>query len=264
MAHLEPVENLVDSLATLFQSPSLFAISEVGVFPCPNPDPSERLTSNAIQQTSSRVGLASWALNALYISAKRRLAENRCDVSAATAMLIASPDFLTAWNVRKAAFEPRDAEKELHFTMLVLTRNPKSAETWTHRHWVLRTLAFKHFSIEGELQLAWMAATRVSCNYYATVHRLRLLPLLTNEHLCRELEHSRKWLKTHVSDCSGWVYHRMLVQTLFQQKRLQRGEEDTWFRSMANCYASTHQNIGVHDRWVKAVLDTSPPLEHNG
>lgn len=257
MEHLKPVDNLVDTIAAIFQSSSVFTIKEVGIFPSPNPDPSERILSNAIQQTSSRFGLASWALNVLYVSAKQRIVEDRSDISAATAILIGSPDFLTAWNVRKAVFKRQDAEKELHFTALVLTRNPKSAETWTHRHWVFRTLGFEKISIDTELQLAWMAATRVPCNYYATVHRLRLLPFLTDAELIGELEKSRKWLQTHVSDCSGWAYHRMLVQSLFQKELIQHTEEGAWFQRMTECYASTHQNTSVHSRWFEAMTSAS-------
>lgn len=263
MDHLNPVDNLVDTIAAIFQSSSVLTIEEVGIFPSPNPDPSECIISNAIQQTSSRVGLASWALNVLYVSAKKRIVEDRSDLSAATAILIGSPDFLTAWNVRKAVFKRKDAVKELHFTALVLTRNPKSAETWTHRHWVLRTIGFEQISIDTELQLAWMAATRVPCNYYATVHRLRLLPFLTNAELIIELKKSRKWLQTHVSDCSGWAYHRILVQPLFQKELMQYAEEDAWFRKMIESYASTHQNISVHSRWFEAVTGArSTASEH--
>lgn len=244
----------METVAEIFLSPNVFTVQEVGIFPCSDPEPLERVPSNAIQQTPSRVGLASWALNPLYVSAKQRLVNDRTDFLAATAMLIASPDFLTAWNVRKLAFTPRNVKKELHFTALVLTRNPKSAEAWTHRNWVIRTIGLGRISVDTELRLTWMAATRAPCNYYATVHRLRLLPSLTTAKLSRELEQSRTWLRTHVSDSSGWAYHRMLIQVLLKQNQLQGMEENAWFQNMAENYASAYQNIAVHNRWLQVVL----------
>lgn len=251
MANLDPVEGLVDVVAAIFRTPSLPSIREVGVFLSPEPEPHDRTASNAIRQAVSNVGIASWALNSLYMSCKRRLLENQADFCAATTILLVSPDFLTAWNVRKTAFKPCEAVDELHFTGLIITRNPKSAETWAHRHWVLRTVGFDRACLTDELRLTWMASSRVPCNYYATVHRLRILPFLSTTTVVQELGQSRAWLQTHGSDSSGWTYHRMLLQQLVQAMQISIADEEIWFQNMSRLYPSTCQNVTVHCRWLK-------------
>ncbi|KAI0562687.1 Geranylgeranyl transferase type-2 subunit alpha, partial [Gracilaria domingensis] len=129
--------------------------------------------------------------------------------------LLCTPDNLTAWNARKACTKPETVLAELEFNRLMITRGPKSAESWSHRSWLIRTFLFplKPEQVVTELQLAWFASSRKPHNYYAGVHRLRLLQWMTPAVKRNEQEKSRKWLRTHVSDSSGWWYHRTLLTT---------------------------------------------------
>lgn len=252
-AQFPEVENLVNELYTLFQGPRLFDVEEVGIFNSVPPTGSERTKSHAIQVTPRHVGLASWALNPLYVSCKSRLASDREDIAAATVMLLVSPDFLTAWNIRKASFKPQALDTELHFSALVITRSPKSAETWAHRDWIIRTVGLDHIRHRDEILLTWMAASRAFCNYYAGVHRIRIIPAFNNATLLSELGRSRTWLRTHIGDSSGWTYHRAILKVLFERQILVKRDEESWFSEMVLHYASTHQNIASHSRWFSTV-----------
>lgn len=259
-ARFPEVEGLAQHLYDLLQAPCLFNVEEVGVFNAVAPSPQDWRLQTAVQTTSQHVGLASWALNPLYLSCKRRLYKGSKDIVAATAMLIASPDFLTAWNVRKTVFRPGDLRAELHFSYLVLTRSPKCAEAWAHRHWLIRSVSPSCVHADAELRLAWLAASRTFSNYYATVHRIRFIPTLDIPILLSELCQSRLWLRTHVSDSSGWTYHRALVTRLLELQALVQNDEDGWFAEISRHYRSIHQNITTHARWL-AIKHMVPPAQ---
>lgn len=244
------VDEVISATAQQFHGTLLFSIEEIGIFPDVLPPTDKRVVSTATKKTSRYFGLASWVLSPLYVACKRRLAHSRTDTDAANVMLLVCPGFLTAWNVRKALFTPALLAEELHFSMLVLTREPKSAETWAHRSWILKTSEVRRVHIQAELRLAWMAASRAFSNYYSTVHRLRIIHMLDKEMLRDELQTSRKWLRTHVGDSSGWTYHRLLLRTIHELDCSQKQEESEWFAKLCDSYMSTHQNITVHHRWL--------------
>lgn len=256
-AQISEIGGLVELVFNAFKGPSLFTLEEVGVFNAAPPDAfpgsSQSYCETAIQATSRHFGLASWALNPLYVSCKRRLASRRDDIAAATAILIVSPDFLTAWNVRKTMFKREEVDRELHFSAIVLTRSPKSAEAWAHRHWIIHTVGVDCVQHSVELRLAWMAASRAFSNYYATVHRIRVLHAVDDVALSRELTTSRSWLRTHIGDSSGWTYHRAILKALFQRQALPQNDETTWFSQMFRNYASAYQNIKIHNLWLPII-----------
>lgn len=245
------VEEVVQAVSAKLKAPSLFSIEEIGIFHASSPLLIDCTPFTALQQTLHHFGIASWALNPMYIACKQRLAQNRRDIDAATAMLLVCPDYLTAWNVRKALFDSDFLDAELHFSSLILTRDPKSSESWTHRHWILKTVKMNGVSPHTELNLAWMAASRAYSNYYATVHRIRLIDALDTETLTLELHTSRKWLRIHVGDSAGWTYHRRLLCALAGYNATSPiQEESEWFKQMDDSYSSSHQNVNIHKRWL--------------
>lgn len=248
--NLSEIEGLVEAVASIFSPPSLYAITEVGIVRDIRPPQACRTVSNAVHNTGEQVGLSSWSLNPLYLACKRRLRVDRHDLHAATAILVVSPDFLTAWNVRKRYFQPHHLPDELHFSSLVITRSPKSAEAWAHRHWVIVNVGLSHIDIPAEMTLAWMAASRAASNYYASVHRIRLLAQAVDETLLAELERSRDWLRTHVSDSSGWSFHRAVLSHLSRRNLISLIDEKQWFQNTMQSYKSKYQNILVHQRWL--------------
>lgn len=260
LLNLPDVDKLIDEIWKVVQAPSLFSFEELGVIPSPWPTSSPTPTTalSALVKTPRHFALHSWSLNPLYMCCKHRLSNDRTDHQAATVILTVNPDFTTAWNIRKSFLKlpSLSAEKiqcELHFSSLLLTRAPKSGDTWSHRYWLL--LSNDNIDVEGELNLAWMAASRAFSNYYATVHRVRLFQLLGSEQLDshtlnRELHNSRKWIATHVGDSSGWTYHRLLIRTLHSIDALDVPLEVDWFAKMKSSYESSYQNVSVHTRWL--------------
>lgn len=240
--HIPIISNLLESIADIFCTHRLDAIKEVGIFRDSPPKDVSSALSQALRVIDGHVGLASWSLTPLYAECKSRLLADPDDIRAATALLAASPDYFTAWNCRKMHISRETAAQELTFCKLLLTRSPKSAETWAHRAWVIRAYGC---DIMDELAICWSTASRVPHNYYAGVHRLRMLPNMNVDVVRAEVAKAKKWLQIHVSDSSGWWYYRTLRARL-TSLTADTNENDVWFEEMQTRYKGRYQNIELH------------------
>lgn len=250
----DDVDELITLVAEAFSSKNIFEIEEVGVIMEPRPEKQIATpATTALQEKDGRIGIRSWVLPTLYKRSLARLVENRQDLDASTALLLATPDNLTGWNARKAQTTRDNLATELQFSRLMLTRAPKSAESWSHRAWLLRQHAqpVPAERTEMELQLGWLAASRAAHNYYAGAHRARLLGWLSESMAARERRKSRKWLQTHVTDASGWWYHRALRQALSNSEGGEDGDEQQWLHDMQARYAQSSQNVAAQERLYK-------------
>lgn len=249
--------------AILCDAACLLRLSEVGTFPAADPGPEGCGVDAAMSVSPEALGLASWALTPLYVAAKARMGASRSDYHAATAMLVATPDFATAWAVRREHL-PHGTRRgsavleELHFCSLILRRSPKSVETWTHRMWVLQRYGWGDPpDISRELEVALKAASTASCNYYAGVHRSRALQLANAETVVKEVDRSRQWLETHVSDCSGWWYHTLVVRravpSLWGRGRV--SEEISFASKMAQSYGAKYESVRKYNKWWEQFIN---------
>ena len=55
-------------------------------------------------------------------------------------MLIISPDCYTAWNCRRRLFDPLSFNCELQFVDIILSKHPKSSDTWSYRYYFIEIL----------------------------------------------------------------------------------------------------------------------------
>jgi Protein prenyltransferase alpha subunit repeat len=257
---------VLEALADLLCGPERASVSELGVYFAPVPPENEQTISAAIRVSAHALGVASWALSPLYRAAKARIASSRNDVRAATAMLVATPDYATAWAIRreeimrrtqKAAEIESDAaaDDELALCALILSRSPKSVEAWTHRSWVLRVFGWTDKRVETELELCVQAASAASCNYYAGVHRAQSVARATPHALVAQVTLSREWLKRHVSDCSGWWFHThaMILTCKFQREDLSNSvlaSERSFAEDMHRRYGEKYECVRKYHAWI--------------
>lgn len=95
---------------------------------------------------------------------------------------------------------------ELKFLDLLLTKHPKSSETWTHRRWVVRMLYDNVLRkndnvgrteaariVEREIKVCGDVARVYPKNYYAWTYRAWVLSLSGSDN--EASENSRKFLK---------------------------------------------------------------------
>ncbi|XP_033125135.1 protein prenyltransferase alpha subunit repeat-containing protein 1-like [Anneissia japonica] len=146
-------------------------------------------------------------------------------VSYSRAVILVNPETATAWNIRKELVVTNElcAKEDLLFSKLILTKHPKSPETWVHRRWLLKNLYLdtspKHVEsdvILDEFTVCTMAADKYPSNYSAWSHRLWVLNSLVNDRkdevLQKELLNSKTWINRHISDHSGLHYRGILIQ----------------------------------------------------
>lgn len=254
-ARIPLIDGFVDAIADFVCGTNLRSIQEIGVFQDLPPATEHRKVATAIRHDEGHLGLAQWSLTPLYVEGKKRLQADGSDFRAASATLLASPDYSTAWNVRKLKLVPNQVADELLFNSLILMRSPKSAETWAHRSWILRMFGCSSSQAQSELQLAWVAASRAPSNYYAGVHRLRVIHKTSEDFLLSELERSRTWLRTNISDSSGWWYHRQLVSKLTALGTAPFGSEVAYTSELYERYRETHQCVRIQWKWVTSLQD---------
>jgi hypothetical protein len=151
-----------------------------------------------------------------------------------------------AWNIRKELMcaDPAviDAEQELRFTQMVLTKHSKSALAWAHRRWIFTHTRLALDTVEritAEALLTERLCHYYAKNYYAWNHRLwtieQLLQLEAAERandagpssrqqrqdaLDAELQRTGSWQQAHIGDHCG---HHHRVQVLLLWARVSQG-----------------------------------------
>uniref|UniRef100_A0A8C5XUU3 Protein prenyltransferase alpha subunit repeat containing 1 n=1 Tax=Microcebus murinus TaxID=30608 RepID=A0A8C5XUU3_MICMU len=220
-------------------------IDGIGLITCP----AARYNRSPIVLVENKLGVESWCVRFLlpYVHNKllstRKQWLNRDEPTDITCtLLLLSPDFTTAWNVRKELILSGTLNpiKDLHLGKLVLTKFPKSPETWIHRRWVLQQLiqetSLPSFVTKGNLgtipteRTLWLiqeemkvcgeAAGRYPSNYNAWSHRIWVLQHVAKldvKILLDELSSTQHWASLLVSDHSGFHCRQFLLKSLISQ-----------------------------------------------
>ncbi|KAL4623155.1 protein prenyltransferase alpha subunit repeat-containing protein 1 [Arapaima gigas] len=235
-------------------------IDEIGVISCPE----ARYNRSPIVLVENKLGMESWCVkfllpfvhNKLLLYRQRKQWLDREALMDVTCtLLLLNPDFTTAWNVRKELVQcgALNTERDLYLGKLVLTKFPKSPETWIHRRWVLQqvlrqfrpsTPGAEHKEmgqveqsqaqaatqaerlqriLQEEMQVCGEAAGRYPSNYNAWSHRIWVLQNLARGNLKilhDELSSMKLWVSMHVSDHSGFHYRQFLLKTLVGEMSL--------------------------------------------
>eukprot|EP00058_Branchiostoma_floridae_P001218 XP_002586706.1 hypothetical protein BRAFLDRAFT_217651 [Branchiostoma floridae] len=245
----ELAHRILSDLSTAFQRhPN---IDEVGFICCPTCQHNR----SPVVVENNKLGIETWCLELIFPYAHDKVlrARSRDDsgrkikvsrsarslLEATRAVLLVQADCLTAWNIRKELVEAEDLKsiQDLKFAALVLTKHPKSSETFAHRRWLLKQVVQKTSStslqphprgrkaelpcdeklLEAELAVCQRSAERYPSNYYAWTHRAWVVENVARCHykiLMRELSDTRHWISRHISDHSGLQYRQFLITQL--------------------------------------------------
>ncbi|XP_033634892.1 protein prenyltransferase alpha subunit repeat-containing protein 1-like [Asterias rubens] len=120
-------------------------IHEFGFVYCPEPV----YNKSPIVFVDGNLGIETWGIKPLYHYAHSQLFESECrqhdlrklsDFSMVVVLL--NPECMSAWNLRKQLVLRKflKVEDDLNLARLVLTKHPKSPETFCHRRWLLQHL----------------------------------------------------------------------------------------------------------------------------
>ena len=102
---------------------------------------------------------------------------------ASRVLLLLSSDSYTTWNIRRKLHDIIISE-ELYFINLVLSKTPKSIDTWAYRRWLLsqNTNEINEKYARNELIFCTKVAERSPRNYHVWSHRLWLVGYGINIH----------------------------------------------------------------------------------
>ncbi|XP_059633620.1 geranylgeranyl transferase type-2 subunit alpha 1 [Cornus florida] len=144
-------------------------------------------------------------------------------------LLVANPEFYTAWNYRKVAVEHNlnqsetetdpDSIKsilneELSLAESALKTNFKSYGAWHHRKWVLSK---GYSSADREMQLLEVFQKRDGRNFHAWNYR-RFVAALKNRSEAEELQFTTDMINTNFSNYSAWHNRSVLLSHLLEKR----------------------------------------------
>lgn len=168
---------------------------------------------------------------------------------ATRALLLVNANHYAAWAARRSLVSrlQRTREKELSLSSLILTKHPKSAQTWEYRRWLLSEDNV-HSWAAGELALAQRLTHYYAKNYYAWTHRLWIMQALAERSagettdtraaalhcLEAELEATAAWQRANLGDHCAY-HHEQAVLALWLELKLglERGAVLTQARAQA-------------------------------
>ncbi|XP_070541873.1 protein prenyltransferase alpha subunit repeat-containing protein 1-like [Ptychodera flava] len=265
MAEDERGRRIVSDLHNAFKRDS--DIDEFGFIPCP-----EALQNKSpVILEQHKLGLESWSVPLVFQYAYTQLIQARQKlirlapqdlISCSRAVLLINPECYTVWNIRKELInsDHLDIKTDLRFSSLILTRQPKSPETFAHRKWLLLQLlkveqdqtsqdgdansygvSDRHAAshnrnlqsgsieldeklISDEFAVCTLTAERYPSNYGAWSHRIWTIQHLTRcsqQLLLAELTRTRTLVSMHVSDHSGFHYRQFLIKELAKSSNSQ-------------------------------------------
>jgi protein prenyltransferase alpha subunit repeat containing protein 1 len=176
------------------------------------------------------------------------------------AILLINADHYSAWNCRKMCILQGiiDPLKELQLSGLVLSKHPKSGETWAHRRWVLEKLEL--FDRQGEIAICEKTAEIYAKNYYAWTHRRWIFGgnHITLEDFLQEIERVQLWIRYHISQHCALFYLQFLCSKVSSLLRSQ--ENDTaisdffkgrfeFVNRLIDTYPG-HESLWMHKRFL--------------
>eukprot|EP01122_Echinamoeba_exundans_P014804 TRINITY_DN6789_c0_g1_i1.p1 TRINITY_DN6789_c0_g1~~TRINITY_DN6789_c0_g1_i1.p1 ORF type:complete len:480 (+),score=74.13 TRINITY_DN6789_c0_g1_i1:86-1441(+) len=195
-------------------------------------------------------------------------------------VLVLNADSYTAWNLRKkfVAISPENLRDELKFTSFILTKHPKSIETWVQRRWALERLVILEgqdllstTEYQEERRVVHAALRNHRRNYYAWRHMTWLLPRTKLADLLGEWRDISRFCREFPSDHSAHSFKMALMETILalaaQQEnfpspsptQVARGVEAfTWETARARLEAALIASSLIQSTWM---IETFPGHE---
>ena len=146
-------------------------------------------------------------------------------------ILMANPDILTLWNLRRnvllnlqtsKTLEELDSiyKNELAVSELALRKNPKSYGSWFHRQWCLLNskkleLKSNESNWKNELQLCNKYLDLDERNFHCWTHRQFVVNQSNSVSKSEEFKYTFDKISTNFSNYSSWHYRSKLIKDLY-------------------------------------------------
>ncbi|KAK2552892.1 Protein prenyltransferase alpha subunit repeat-containing protein 1 [Acropora cervicornis] len=211
-------------------------IDEFDIIPCLHCQEEQgSQEENLLVLENHKLGVKSWCIKPLFLFAYNKLIRSRLkgrkhfiteSVQLTRAVLLINAECYTAWNARKEmiASGVLSLRDDWKLSSVVLSKHPRSAETFSHRRWIIIHLEkqqgrdeFIQRYLKDELAIGLRAAECYADNYTAWSHRAWLVERYIHDQkrkLSCELHILRMWTERHVSDNCGFHYRQCLLKHL--------------------------------------------------
>ncbi|KAJ3326042.1 Protein prenyltransferase alpha subunit repeat-containing protein 1 [Boothiomyces sp. JEL0866] len=167
-------------------------------------------------------------------------------------LVVINPDCYTAWNKRKRLLlENRlDMSQEYNFTRLILTKHCAKSMLWAHRLWVRKNMkSDSNLLADLDKKICRITADRYRCNYPCwQFRRAAICNKSKLDTILEEIEKSNEFVKSHISDSSGWSYRIYLFDNEFDMKNLLEKELE-WTKGLI-CVFPNHESLYLHLRGI--------------
>jgi len=214
-------------------------IDEVDIVPCFHCQEEQRSEKEEpVIIVNHKLGIKSWCIKPLFLFAYNKFMRGRlkgkkdCNLSVTEsiqltrAVLLINAECHTAWNARKEMTSSGvlSLKDDWRFSGVVLSKHPRSAETFAHRRWIIIQLEkhkgqdefIQHF-LRNELATTLRAAEGYADNYTAWSHRAWVVEKFMHDKkkkLFCEFQTMRVWTERHISDNCGFHHQQFLLKHL--------------------------------------------------
>lgn len=154
------------------------------------------------------------------------------------AQLLINPDLTTSYNLRretilKLGFNSENWEEELNYTMMLLTKAPKSYALWQYRCWILSQLDSTIY-YKKELNLTLKLLSLDKRNFHGWSYRRDILDILSRKLAEPDIDelYSKEWvfltemINSDISNYSAWHQRRTLLLYYLDSQKFKTPKPD--------------------------------------
>lgn len=218
------------------------------------------------------LGLETWCAGLLFGYAQKQIFKWRCRKDHETLndylviALLINPEVRTFWNIKRELLDGNllDCSTELRFSRLVLSWKPKSYEAYSYRIAIFKKIGHAKMDFREESDLLDSVTRNTPNNYHAWNHRIwcfeNYMLVYETDALSRELRFSEDWIKTHVSEHTGFHYRQHVIDSLKGHKLK---EIDEYSKLVLNCDSGCTAQHQILYLLIYELHKVLPDLHHH-
>lgn len=173
--------------------------------------------------------------------------------------ILINPDVTTFWNLRRQLFAKNrlDITKEFQFSMVVLSKKPKSNEAFAYRRWLYLFQSYDAIDWSFEISLCEKCADKSTTNYHAWCHRQWVI--MKAPHLLKfEIYKTEKFIRKHINDYSCYNHRQFVLAKMLETVYFDEddGSECTdLLQYVSSLMGVTVDNVDDLLRWLAPSID---------
>jgi hypothetical protein len=210
------------------------------------------VTTEELIYEHGNIGIPVKMIQSLFYSANNvfiNCTDRAKKLDATMVLLSIHPDHYTAVNYRKRQLllGNLDWKREVVFIKFIQTKHLSKPMLWAHLYWLYRQ---GYTNAQDDLEFCTFAAERYRCNYPCWSYRRRVLSQ-NPELMVNELLVNKNFVKSHISDYSGWSFRIWLILRL---PDTELDLEIEWVKKLITLYPK-HDSLWQYFRLVCRIAE---------